>query len=300
MTYLQSGNAPHTRQTTARMNGPSPPPNKAQSTKSTSPQARATTKPLISAQKPRPNILRNNADSKVYVNKNKIEDKQTQSSVTSAKTIQIGGKTVHLPGLPSSLTIERIENNSVVCITCRNNTSGKYEYSVSLGHFAKTLIHLLENKRMRSRSHANNRAKNLLFFAGPLTVCETCSNSYHVTCHTMPAPPSTCPKCAIVTDLKKNVRKAEETEGGERMDGEKPSRIKGDKLGKSSSVRKRKSSSGSKRNSSSVCGKILKRNSFSVRKRKSSVKKAIRVIDKKVLNPVDLNVALQMAIDSFK
>lgn len=109
------------------MNGPSPPPSKAQATKSTSLQARATTKSLITvpAQKSttRPNILRS-ADSKVFVNKSRIEDKQTQSSATSAKTIQIGGKTVHLPGLPSSLTIEKIENDSVVCITCRNKTSG--------------------------------------------------------------------------------------------------------------------------------------------------------------------------------
>ncbi|EFN84140.1 PHD finger protein 21A [Harpegnathos saltator] len=193
--YMQSGNAPHTRQA-ARMNGPSPPPSKAQATKSTSQQARAITK-LIPVQKSntRPNILRN-ADSKVFVNKNKIEDKQTQSSVTGAKTIQIGGKTVHLPGLPSSLTIERIENESVVCITCRNKSSGQYKIPSVLG---------------------------------PLTVCEICSRSYHVTCHTMPAPPSTCPKCAILVRSRKNVQKQEEAEGGERMDGEKLP-LKGDKL----------------------------------------------------------------------
>ncbi|XP_014474987.1 PREDICTED: serine/arginine repetitive matrix protein 1-like isoform X2 [Dinoponera quadriceps] len=191
VSYLQSGNAPHTRQTTARMNGPSPPPSsKAQATKSTSLQARANTKSLIPVQKSstRPNILRN-ADSKVFASKNKVDDKQTQSSVTSAKTVQIGGKTVHLPALPSSLTIERIDNDSVlspVCLSCRNKTPG------------------------------------------PLTVCEICSWSYHVTCHTMPAPPNTCPKCTMVMELKKNVQKEEEAEGGERMDGEKP--LEGDKL----------------------------------------------------------------------
>lgn len=121
--YLSSENAPHTRQTTARMNGPSPPPNKTQPAKSTSPPAQ--TKSLIPVQKSttRPNILRN-ADSKVFVNKNKIEDNQMRSSVPSAKSIQpIGNKAVHIPGLPSSLTIERIGNEPVVCICCRNPDS---------------------------------------------------------------------------------------------------------------------------------------------------------------------------------
>ncbi|KAL0111806.1 hypothetical protein PUN28_013174 [Cardiocondyla obscurior] len=120
--YLQSGNAPHTRQTTARMNGPSPPPNKTQPTKSTSPPAQTVTKSLIPIQKSttRPNILRN-ADSKVYVNKNKIEDSQIRLSASSAKSIQpIGSKAVHIPGLPSSLTIERIGSDSIVCICCEN------------------------------------------------------------------------------------------------------------------------------------------------------------------------------------
>ncbi|XP_026830240.1 uncharacterized protein LOC105280524 [Ooceraea biroi] len=120
--YLQSGNAPHTRQTTARLNGPSPPPSKAQPTKSISPPVQTITKSLIPVQKSttRPNILRN-ADSKVFVNKSKIEDNQMRSSVSSAKSIQsIGNKAVHIPGLPSSLTIERIGNDSVVCICCRN------------------------------------------------------------------------------------------------------------------------------------------------------------------------------------
>ncbi|KMQ92984.1 phd finger protein 21a, partial [Lasius niger] len=120
--YLQSENAPHTRQTTARMNGPSPPPNKTQPAKSTSPPAQTVTKSLIPVQKSttRPNILRN-ADSKVFVNKNKIEDNQMRSSVPSAKSVQpIGNKAVHIPGLPSSLTIERIGTEPVVCICCRN------------------------------------------------------------------------------------------------------------------------------------------------------------------------------------
>ncbi|KAM0735542.1 PHD finger protein 21A [Formica fusca] len=123
--YFQSENAPHTRQTTARMNGPSPPPNKTQPAKSTSPPAQTVTKSLIPVQKSttRPNILRN-ADSKVFVNKNKIEDNQIRSSVPSAKFVQpISNKTVHIPGLPSSLTIERIGNEPVVCICCRNPDS---------------------------------------------------------------------------------------------------------------------------------------------------------------------------------
>ncbi|XP_011868119.1 PREDICTED: uncharacterized protein LOC105562151 isoform X2 [Vollenhovia emeryi] len=120
--YLQSGNAPHTRQTTARMNGPSPPPNKTQPTKSTSPPAQTVTKSLYPVHKSttRPNILRN-ADSKVFVNKNKMEDNQVRLSVSSAKSVQsIGNKVVHIPGLPSSLTIERIGSDSIVCICCEN------------------------------------------------------------------------------------------------------------------------------------------------------------------------------------
>ncbi|XP_072757471.1 uncharacterized protein [Anoplolepis gracilipes] len=123
--YFQSENAPHTRQTTARMNGPSPPPNKTQPVKSTSPPAQTVTKSLIPVQKSttRPNILRN-ADSKVFVNKNKIEDNQMRSSVPSAKSVQqISNKAVHIPGLPASLTIERIGNEPVVCICCRNPDS---------------------------------------------------------------------------------------------------------------------------------------------------------------------------------
>ncbi|KAG5317807.1 PF21A protein, partial [Pseudoatta argentina] len=117
--YL-SGNPPHTRQTTARMNGPSLPLNKSQPIKPTSPSEQ--TKPLIPVQKSttRPNILRN-AESKVFVNKSKVEDNQTRLSVSSAKSVQsVGSKAVHIPGLPSSLTIERIGSDSIVCICCKN------------------------------------------------------------------------------------------------------------------------------------------------------------------------------------
>ncbi|XP_020289676.1 cyclin-dependent kinase 12-like isoform X3 [Pseudomyrmex gracilis] len=167
-TYLQSGNAPHTRQTTARMNGPSPPPlSKPQPTKSTStsPPAQTVTKSLIPIQRSitRPNILRN-TDSKVFVNKSKAEDNQTRSSVPSAKSIQsISNKTVHIPGLPSSLTIERIENDSIVCICCRN--------------------------------------------PGILTVCKNCSNNYHISCHIRSsAPARICPKCVLTMDEDEDVK----------------------------------------------------------------------------------------------
>lgn len=141
---MQSGNAPHTRQTTARMNGPSPPPNKIQPIKSTSPPAQTITKSLIPIQKSttRPNILRN-ADSKVFVNKSKIEDNQTRLSVSSAKSVQsIGNKAVHIPGLPSSLTIERIGSDSIVCICCENpgkNNTSILEVLISLQSYWKSL-----------------------------------------------------------------------------------------------------------------------------------------------------------------
>lgn len=43
-------------------------------------------------------------------------------SVSSAKSVQSIGnnKAVHIPGLPSSLTIERIGSDSIVCIRCEN------------------------------------------------------------------------------------------------------------------------------------------------------------------------------------
>jgi len=140
---LQSGNAPHTRQTTARMNGPSPPPNKTQPTKSTSPPAQTVTKSLIPIQKSttRPNILRN-ADSKVFVNKSKIEDNQVRLSVSSAKSVQsIGNKAVHIPGLPSSLTIERIGSDSIVCISCEN-PGEMLKYDINLRNIVRNIVFL--------------------------------------------------------------------------------------------------------------------------------------------------------------
>ncbi|KAK1131368.1 hypothetical protein K0M31_017653 [Melipona bicolor] len=162
--YLQSGNVPQTRQTTARMNGPSPPPVKAvPPTKSTSPPtSRTVMKSLIPVQKSstRPNILRSVTESKVFPNKNKIENgpSQIQMPVPTVKSIHsVGNKAVHIPGLPSSLTIERISSDSAVCISCRN--------------------------------------------PGTLTVCENCASNYHVSCHSVsPAPSRICPKCAVIDE----------------------------------------------------------------------------------------------------
>lgn len=161
--YLQSvGNIPQTRQTTARKNGPSPPPVKVVPTKSTSPPTRAVMKSLIPVQKSttRPNILRNVSESKVFVNKSKMGNgpKQIQLPISAIKSVQsIGSKAVHIPGLPSSLTIERIGNDSAVCISCRN--------------------------------------------PGTLTVCGNCASNYHVSCHSIsPAPPRICPKCALMEE----------------------------------------------------------------------------------------------------
>lgn len=162
--YLQSGNVPQTRQTTARMNGPSPPPVKAvPPTKSTSPPtSRTVMKSLIPVQKSstRPNILRSVTESKVFPNKNKIENgpSQIQMPVPTVKSIHsVGNKAVHIPGLPSSLTIERISSDSAVCISCRN--------------------------------------------PGTLTVCENCASNYHVSCHSVsPAPSRICPKCAMIDE----------------------------------------------------------------------------------------------------
>ncbi|XP_015172652.1 PREDICTED: probable serine/threonine-protein kinase DDB_G0282963 isoform X2 [Polistes dominula] len=175
-TYLQSGgSAPQTRQTTARMNGPSPPPvSKTALPKSTSLPSKTTIgKSLIPLQKSmtRPNILRNASESKVYPGKGKIENGSNSSMslpIVPTKTIQsTGSRTVHIPGLPSCLTIERIENDSIVCIRCRN--------------------------------------------PGTLTVCENCSANYHVSCHSVsPAPPRICPKCAFVEDDEEEEEEEEE------------------------------------------------------------------------------------------
>ncbi|KAK2587474.1 hypothetical protein KPH14_003178 [Odynerus spinipes] len=184
-TYLQSvGSAPQTRQTTARMNGPSPPPvNKTTVPKSTSPPTRtAMGKSLIPLQKSmtRPNILRNASENKVYTGKGKVENgsNSIQLPIVGAKTIQsTGSRTVHIPGLPSSLTIERIENDSIVCIRCRN--------------------------------------------PGTLTVCENCSASYHVSCHSVsPAPPRICPKCAFTEEDEEEEEEEEDAEGQEAEDDE--------------------------------------------------------------------------------
>ncbi|XP_034170927.2 uncharacterized protein LOC117600068 [Osmia lignaria lignaria] len=162
--YLQSGNVPQTRQTTARLNGPSPPPVKVAPPKSTSPPAsKAVLKSLIPVQKSttRPNILRSVTESKVFPNKSKVENGPGQiqlPTVPTVKSVQsIGNKAVHIPGLPSSLTIERISSDSAVCISCRN--------------------------------------------PGTLTVCENCASNYHVSCHSIsPAPQRICPKCALLDE----------------------------------------------------------------------------------------------------
>ncbi|KAI4494419.1 hypothetical protein M0802_008911 [Mischocyttarus mexicanus] len=192
--YLQSGgSAPQTRQTTARMNGPSPPPvSKTALSKSTSLPSKTTIgKSLIPLQKSmtRPNILRNASENKVFTGKGKVENDSNSISlpIVATKTIQsAGSRTVHIPGLPSCLTIERIENDSIVCIRCRN--------------------------------------------PGTLTVCENCSANYHVSCHSVsPAPPGICPKCAFVEDEEEEeeeedavVQEAEEEDEGEELNGREP------------------------------------------------------------------------------
>lgn len=61
----------------------------------------------------KPNILRNGSENKV-LSKNGNENTQSQNNKS------VGSKVVHIPGLPSSLTIERIEADSAICISCRN------------------------------------------------------------------------------------------------------------------------------------------------------------------------------------
>ncbi|XP_063986759.1 serine/arginine repetitive matrix protein 1-like isoform X2 [Diachasmimorpha longicaudata] len=147
--YLQSvGTAPQTRQTTARLNGPSPPPVKAPP-KSTSPPTKTISKNSIPQQKSavRPNILRTMQETRASQNRSKLDNGTSQREAKVVET-----KSVHIPGLPSSLTIERIENDTAVCINCRN--------------------------------------------PGTLTMCDTCSANYHISCHTIsPPPPRQCPKC---------------------------------------------------------------------------------------------------------
>ncbi|XP_066598303.1 uncharacterized protein [Prorops nasuta] len=154
--YMQgNGSAPKTRQSKVKKGPSPPPPVKVVRPKSISPPTRANLKSLVPLQKTsgRPNILRNVTESKVFANKSKLENGTSQTQVPSAKTVQsTDRKTVHIPGLPSSLTIERIENDSIVCICCRN--------------------------------------------PGILTVCESCTSNFHVSCHSIsPAPSRICPRC---------------------------------------------------------------------------------------------------------
>ncbi|XP_046623387.1 uncharacterized protein LOC124306621 isoform X1 [Neodiprion virginianus] len=161
--YLQSnGTAPQTRQTTARLNGPSPPPSKVGRLKSSSPPCAASAKSLIPTQKSstRPNILRNNQESKVFAGKTKSENNLSHKQQSNAKSVtSVGGKAVHIPGLPSSLTIERIENICrAVCVLCRKSDS-------------------------------------------TLEVCEVCGTYFHATCHVASSPTfRTCPKCTTKTE----------------------------------------------------------------------------------------------------
>ena len=116
--YLQSAsNVPQTRQTTARLNGPSPPLGK------TGPRAgTAKSKSLIQPRAAggqsaaKPNILRNGEGGRQPRDLNGKPIKQEEKPKPEPKM----GKAVHIPGLPSGLTIERIENDSTVCISCRN------------------------------------------------------------------------------------------------------------------------------------------------------------------------------------
>ncbi|XP_058804369.1 uncharacterized protein LOC131671726 isoform X2 [Phymastichus coffea] len=119
--YLQSGNAPQTRQTTARLNGPSPTP----TTKSTgrgsgSSKQSTSSKPLIQPAKTAAatggSVMRNGE-----VTKHKeFSIKQKTDNGNGTMKISSTGKTVHIPGLPSSLTVEWIDKDSTVCVSCRN------------------------------------------------------------------------------------------------------------------------------------------------------------------------------------
>ncbi|XP_008554650.1 uncharacterized protein LOC103576278 [Microplitis demolitor] len=208
--YLQSGNAPQTRQTTARLNGPSPPPppslpsssssssnnkvtksqpgvpktvpltssppsSSSSSSCSSSLSQSSTSKSLIPAQKPvgKPNILRN-LNETVHVSCNKTLENGCSTSQTitsnSNSSKSSPSKAMNIPGLPSSLTIEKIEND-VVCINCRS--------------------------------------------PGILSICDNCSASYHPSCHIIsPPPPGQCPKCFEMTQDEERispiVKKSEE------------------------------------------------------------------------------------------
>ncbi|XP_057333389.1 mucin-5AC-like isoform X2 [Microplitis mediator] len=214
--YLQSGNAPQTRQTTARLNGPSPPPppsslpssstsssNKVTKSQSGVPKTvpltssppsssssspcssslsqSSTSKSLVPAQKPvgKPNILRNlNETVRVSCNKTLENGCSTSQTLTSNSNSSKSSpsKAMNIPGLPSSLTIEKIEND-VVCINCRS--------------------------------------------PGILSICDNCSASYHPSCHIISPPPQgQCPKCFEMTQDEERispiVKKSEELEEKER------------------------------------------------------------------------------------
>ncbi|XP_044586725.1 mucin-5AC-like isoform X2 [Cotesia glomerata] len=178
--YLQSGNAPQTRQTTARLNGPSPPPppptatssgqkvQKSQSVtksvagspppspSSSSSSQSSNSKSLLPAQKPsgKPNILRNLNETLAHGSCNKTLENGSKSQTITSNSNSVKSspsKVMNIPGLPSSLTIEKIEND-VVCIHCRS--------------------------------------------PGMLSTCENCSANYHTACHViLPPPQRQCPKC---------------------------------------------------------------------------------------------------------
>ncbi|XP_074101579.1 uncharacterized protein LOC141529087 isoform X3 [Cotesia typhae] len=177
--YLQSGNAPQTRQTTARLNGPSPPPpptatssghkiQKSQpvtksvagspppSPSSSSSSQSSSSKSLLPAQKPsgKPNILPNLNETLAHGSCNKTVENCSKSQTITSNSNSVKtspSKVINIPGLPSSLTIEKIEND-VVCIHCRS--------------------------------------------PGMLSTCENCSANYHQACHViLPPPQGQCPKC---------------------------------------------------------------------------------------------------------
>ncbi|KAJ8679310.1 hypothetical protein QAD02_015097 [Eretmocerus hayati] len=172
--YLQSlGSAPQTRQTTAKLNGPSPPPEKSNaSSRSTSslssssksaacarPNASGTTSASTSSTKPGP--LRNGEISVRQQHKDflklmkKLEGGDKPESTQSSKSLlkqQKPEKELHIPGLPTGLTIERIQKDFALCVVCRN--------------------------------------------PGSFSMCEYCSSKFHISCHTVsPASPYFCPYC---------------------------------------------------------------------------------------------------------
>lgn len=178
-------------------------------------------KSLIPVQKSttRPNILRNVTESKVFPNKNKAENgpSQTQLPVTTVKSVQsVGSKAVHIPGLPSSLTIERISSDSAVCISCRNP-------GIPLILLYIVLVSLSLNRKYSFK---------FCVLIGTLTVCENCASNYHVSCHSIsPAPSRICPKCALIDE-----EEIGDGDEGEEGDEGRSSFKKDEEFGKSSLV----------------------------------------------------------------